>query len=107
MKELEALKETEFSVINEVFVVDVENNEVTDKNDTHHERKLLSDVEEYTNEDETDEEGVVMIVGFFSERSLMIFIFIFKTVKITLEGILYSGGVKVRKFQLVSNVEVC
>ena len=42
---------------------------------------------------------VVMTVGSFSKkfsRDLR------KTLKITLEGILYSGGVKVRKFQLVS-----
>ena len=32
--------------MNEVSVVDVENNEIIDKNDTHHEGKLLSDVEE-------------------------------------------------------------
>ena len=41
----------------------------------------------------------VMTVGCFSEkvsRDLK------KTLKITLEGILYSGGVKVKKFQLVS-----
>ena len=38
-------------------MVDVENNEVIDKNDTHHEGKLLSDVEEYTDKDEGDEEG--------------------------------------------------
>ena len=40
------------------FVVDVENNEVIDKNDTHHEGKLLSEVEEYTDvdEDERNEE---------------------------------------------------
>ena len=57
MKELEASEETQLSVINEVFVVDVENNEVVDKNDTHHEGKLLSDVEEYTDKDEGGEEG--------------------------------------------------
>ena len=45
MKELEASKETQFSVINEVSVVDVDNNEVIDKKDTRHEGKLLSDVE--------------------------------------------------------------
>ena len=45
MKEFEASEETQFSVINEVSVVDVENNEVIDKNDIHHEGKLLSDVE--------------------------------------------------------------
>ena len=50
-------EETQVSVINEVSVVDVENNEVIDKNDTHHEGKLLSDVEEYINKDEGDEEG--------------------------------------------------
>ena len=45
---------------------------------------------------------VVMTMGSFSKkvsRDLK------KTLKLTLEGILYSGGVKVRKFQLVSNVE--
>ena len=57
MKELEASKETQVSIINEVYVVDVEYNEVTNKNDTHHEGKLLSDVEEYTTKDEGDEEG--------------------------------------------------
>ena len=59
MKELESSKETQLSVINEVFVVDVENNEVIEKNDTHHEGKLLSDVEEYPNadKDERDDEG--------------------------------------------------
>ena len=57
MKELEASEETKLSVINEVSVVDVENNEVTCKNDTHHEGKLLSDVEEHTDKDEGDEEG--------------------------------------------------
>ena len=44
MKELEASEETQISVINEVSVVDVWNNEVIDKNHTHHEGKLLSDV---------------------------------------------------------------
>ena len=44
MKELEYLEEKQLLVINEVSVVDVENNEVTDKNDTHHEGTLLSDV---------------------------------------------------------------
>ena len=42
---------------------------------------------------------VVMIVGYFSKkvsRDLK------KTLKMTLEGILYLDGVKVRKFQLVS-----
>ena len=57
MKELEASEETQFSVINEVSVVDVENNEVIDKNDTHHEGNLLSDIKEYTDKDEGDEEG--------------------------------------------------
>ena len=57
MKELEALEETQLSVINEVFVVDVENNEVIDKNNPHHEGKLLSDVKKYTDKDEGDEEG--------------------------------------------------
>ena len=59
MKELEASEETKISVINEVSVVDVESNEVLDKNDTHHEGKLLSDVEEYPNadKDERDDEG--------------------------------------------------
>ena len=44
MKELEASEQTQLSVINEVSVFDVENNEVTDKNDTHHEGKILSDI---------------------------------------------------------------
>ena len=57
MKELEASKESKLSVINEVSVVDVENNEVIDKNDTHHEGNILSDVEEYIDKDEGDEEG--------------------------------------------------
>ena len=59
MKELEASEETQLSVINEVSIVDVENNEVIDKNDTHHEGKLLSDVEAYPNadKDERDDEG--------------------------------------------------
>ena len=39
------------------FVVDVEDNEVIDKNETHHDGKLLSDVEEYTDKDEGGEEG--------------------------------------------------
>ena len=39
-------EETQISVINEVSVVDVENNEVIDKNDTHDEGKLLCDEEE-------------------------------------------------------------
>ena len=45
MKELEASEETQLSIINEVSIVDVENNEVIDKTDTHHEGNLLSDVE--------------------------------------------------------------
>ena len=57
MKELEALEETQISVINEVSIVDVEINEVIDKRDNHHEGKLLSHVEEYTDKDEGDEEG--------------------------------------------------
>ena len=57
MKELEALEETQVSVINEFSVVDVEDNEIIDKNDTHHEGKILSDVEEYTDKYEGDEEG--------------------------------------------------
>ena len=59
MKELEALEETQLSVINEVSIVDVENNEVIDKNDTHHEGNLLSDVKEYPNADKDgrDDEG--------------------------------------------------
>ena len=57
MKELEALEETQISVINEVSVVDVENNEVIETNDTHHEGKLLSDIKEYIDKDEGDEEG--------------------------------------------------
>ena len=57
MKELEASKESELLVINEVFVVDVENNEVIDKNDTHHEGKILSDAEYYTDKYEGDKEG--------------------------------------------------
>ena len=58
MKELEASEETQISFINEVSVVDVENNEVIDKNDIHHEGKLLGEVEEYTDvdEDERNEE---------------------------------------------------
>ena len=54
MKELEASEETKISVINEVSVVDVENNEVIDKNDIHHEGMLLTDVEEYPNEDKDE-----------------------------------------------------
>ena len=54
MKELEASEETQFSVINEVSVVDVENNEVIDKNDFHHEGKILSDIKEYTDKHEED-----------------------------------------------------
>ena len=59
MKELEASKETKLSVINEVSIVDVENNEVIDKNDIHHEGKLLSDVEAYPNayKDERNDKG--------------------------------------------------
>ena len=57
MKELEASKKTKLSVINEVFLVDVENNEVTDKNDTHHEGKILSDAKSYTDKYEGDEGG--------------------------------------------------
>ena len=45
---------------------------------------------------------VVMIVGYFSKK---VSHDLKKTLKITLEGILYSRGVKIRKFQLVSNVE--
>ena len=44
MKELEASEETQLSVINEALRVDVENNEVIDKNDTYHEGNLLSDI---------------------------------------------------------------
>ena len=65
MKELEASEETQLSVINEVFVVDVENNEVIDKNHTHHEGKLLSDVEEYIDKDEGGEEGCSDDCGIF------------------------------------------
>ena len=59
MKEFEASEETQLSFINEVSVVDVENNEVIDKNNIHHEGKLLSDVEEHPNadKDERDDEG--------------------------------------------------
>ena len=57
MKELEASEETQISVINEVSVVDVENNEVIDKNDTHHEEKRDGDIKEYIDKDECDEEG--------------------------------------------------
>ena len=59
MKELEASEETQLSVINKVYVVDVENNEVIDKNDTHREGKLLSDVEAYPNayKDERNDKG--------------------------------------------------
>ena len=67
MKELEASEETQPLVISEVSVVDIENNEVIDKNDTHHEGKLLSDVEEYPNvdKDERDEEGCSDDCGIF------------------------------------------
>ena len=65
MKELEASEETQLLVINEVFVVVVENNEVRDKNDTHHEGKLLSDVEEYSDKYEGDEEGCSDDCGIF------------------------------------------
>ena len=59
MKELEASEETQILVINEVSVVDVENNEVIDRSDIHHEVNLLSDVEECPNvdKDERDDEG--------------------------------------------------
>ena len=57
MKELEASEETQLLVINEVSVVDVENNEVIDKNDTLHEGKIISDIKEYTDKYEGDEEG--------------------------------------------------
>ena len=59
MKELEASEETQLSVINEASVVDVENNEVIDKSDIHHEGNILSDIEEYPNvgKDERDDEG--------------------------------------------------
>ena len=58
-KELEDSKETKISIINEISEVDVEHNEVIDKNDIHHEGNLLSDIEEYPNEDkdERDKEG--------------------------------------------------
>ena len=48
-------------------------------------------------------EDVVMTVRYFSKK---VSCDLKKTLKMTLEGILYSRGVKVRKFQLVSNVEV-
>ena len=54
MKELESSKETQLSVINEVSIVDVENNEVTNKNDTYREGNLLSEVEEYNDVDEDE-----------------------------------------------------
>ena len=57
MKELEVSKETQLSVINEVSVVVFENNKVINKNDTHHEGKIPSDAEEYTDKYEGDEEG--------------------------------------------------
>ena len=57
MKKLEASEETQLLVINEVFVVDIENNEAIDKNDTHHEEKQDGDIKEYTNKYEGDEEG--------------------------------------------------
>ena len=88
MKELEDSKETQLSVI--------------DKNVTHHEGNLLSDVEEYPNvdKDERDEEGCSDDHGILFlkkvSRDLK------KTPKITLEWILYLGGFKIRKFQLVS-----
>ena len=73
MKELEASEETQLSVINEVSVVDVENNEVIDKNDIHHEGKLLSDVEEYPNVDKDEREmKETMIVEFTSKNSLIL-----------------------------------
>ena len=58
-KELEDSEETQISIINEVSEVDVENNEFIDKNGIHHEGSLLSNVEEYPNEDkdERDKEG--------------------------------------------------
>ena len=43
--------------------------------------------------------NAVMTVGSFSKK---VSCGLKKTLKITLEGILYSGGVKVRKIQLVS-----
>ena len=58
-------EETQISVINEVSVVDVENNEVIDKNGTHHEENLLSNVEESTDKDEGDEEGCSDDCGIF------------------------------------------
>ena len=54
MKELEYSEETQISIINEVSEVDVEHNEVIDKNDTHPEGRILSDVEEYLNEDKDE-----------------------------------------------------
>ena len=90
IKELEASKETQISFINEVLVVDVENNEVIDKNGTRHEGKLLSDVEEYPNvdKDERDEEGCSDDHGILFlkkvSRDLK------KTLKVTLERIVYS-----------------
>ena len=41
---------------------------------------------------------IVMTVGFFSKRILHD---LKRTLEITLGGIIYSGGVKVKKFQLV------
>ena len=53
------VEEINISNISEVSKDNVENNEVIDKNDIHHEGKLRSDVEEYPNvdKDERDEEG--------------------------------------------------
>ena len=42
---------------------------------------------------------VVMIVGYFPKMTSCD---LKKTLRITSEGILYAGGVKVRKFQMVS-----
>ena len=53
---------------------------------------------------------VVMTVGYFYKK---VSHDLKRTMKMTLGGIIYSGGVKVRKFQwyqkikLVSDVEVC
>ena len=41
---------------------------------------------------------IVTIVGFFSKISH----YLKRTLKITLGGIIHSGGVKIKKFQLVS-----
>ena len=65
MKELEASEETQLSVINEVLVVDVENNEVIDKNGTRHEGNILSDVE-----------GVIIINPLLTTLDINLIIFV-------------------------------